>query len=135
MGVPAEAAAFVAHLQGLLDEVQVRLLVQLPCSCDAVDSSVAHWCVKWKQAGALDEVQSVLVSTAFIEVRSPLPSKTQAGLLADAAAFRDQHIVDVKTYDELKEAIAAGACLHGRACMAALAWADVQWPPVSHQRA
>ncbi|GIL87293.1 hypothetical protein Vretimale_1754 [Volvox reticuliferus] len=58
MGVPMEPAVFVAHVQGLLDEIQ-------------------------------------------------------AGLMAQAAAFRDTNIVDVRTYDELKEAIAAGKWARG----------------------
>lgn len=33
----------------------------------------------------------------------------QASLLAQARAFRDDNIVDVSSYDELKEAVAAGA--------------------------
>lgn len=53
MGVPLEAGAFVAHVSGLLEEVQ-------------------------------------------------------GALLAQAREFRDANIVDVKSYDELKEAVAAG---------------------------
>ena len=52
-GVPMEAAAFVAHVSGLLESIQ-------------------------------------------------------GALLAQALAFREENIVDVKTYDELKEAVAAG---------------------------
>ncbi|GIL59364.1 hypothetical protein Vafri_14248 [Volvox africanus] len=58
MGVSMEPAAFVAHVQGLLGEIQ-------------------------------------------------------AGLTAQAAAFRDANIVDVRTYDELKEAIATGKWARG----------------------
>jgi hypothetical protein len=53
VGVSMEAGAFVAHVQGLLDQIQ-------------------------------------------------------EGLTAQATAFRDANIVDVRSYDELKEAIAAG---------------------------
>ncbi|GLC44306.1 Proline--tRNA ligase, chloroplastic/mitochondrial [Pleodorina starrii] len=58
MGVPMEAPAFVAHVRGLLDDIQ-------------------------------------------------------AGLTAQAAAFRDANIVDVRSYEELKEAIAAGKWARG----------------------
>ncbi|KXZ49690.1 hypothetical protein GPECTOR_20g547 [Gonium pectorale] len=58
MGVPMEAAAFVAHLQGLMDSIQAALTQQ-------------------------------------------------------ATAFRDDNIVDVKSYEELKEAIAAGKWARG----------------------
>ncbi|EFJ40277.1 hypothetical protein VOLCADRAFT_84558 [Volvox carteri f. nagariensis] len=58
MGVPMESAAFVAHIKGLLEEVQT-------------------------------------------------------GLAAQAAAFRDANIVDVRNYEELKEAIAAGKWARG----------------------
>lgn len=37
----------------------------------------------------------------------------QAGLLADAAAFRDASIVDVSSYEELKAAIAEGKWARG----------------------
>lgn len=53
MGVPAEPEAFVAHVRGLLADIQ-------------------------------------------------------EGLLRQAKAFRDGNIVDVKSYQELKEAVAAG---------------------------
>ncbi len=33
----------------------------------------------------------------------------QAGLLAEAEAFRDAHIVDVTSYEELQQAVAEGA--------------------------
>lgn len=57
-GVPLEPAAFVVHIQGLLDDIQ-------------------------------------------------------ASLLAQARAFRDDNIVDVSSYDELKEAVAAGKWARG----------------------
>lgn len=57
-GVPLEAGAFVAHVQGLLADVQ-------------------------------------------------------AALLAEATAFRDANIVDVSSYEELKETIAAGKWARG----------------------
>ena len=37
----------------------------------------------------------------------------QAALLDEATAFRDEHIVDVASYDELKAAIAAGKWARG----------------------
>lgn len=37
----------------------------------------------------------------------------QAGLLAQALAFRDANIVDVKTYDELRQAVEAGKWARG----------------------
>ena len=37
----------------------------------------------------------------------------QAGLLAEATAFRDENIVDVTSYEELKAAIAAGKWARG----------------------
>lgn len=40
--------------------------------------------------------------------RQGLLDDIQASLLAQARAFRDDNIVDVSSYDELKEAVAAG---------------------------
>lgn len=45
---------------------------------------------------------------AFIPHIQGLLSEVQAALLAQATAFRDANIVDVKSYDELKEVVAEG---------------------------
>jgi hypothetical protein len=44
----------------------------------------------------------------FIAAVQSLLDQVQEALLAQARAFRDENIVDVKSYEELKEAVAAG---------------------------
>jgi hypothetical protein len=44
----------------------------------------------------------------FVAAVQGLLDQVQEALLAQARAFRDENIVDVKSYEELKEAVAAG---------------------------
>jgi prolyl-tRNA synthetase len=45
---------------------------------------------------------------AFVSAVRELLGQVQESLLASATAFRDENIVDVSSYDELKAAVAAG---------------------------
>ncbi len=56
-----------------------------------------------KQAGV------PLAAEPFVAHVSALLDDIQAALLEQARAFRDANIVDVASYEELKEAVAAGA--------------------------
>jgi len=49
----------------------------------------------------------------FVSRVQGLLDEVQEALLAQAQAFRDEHIVDVKSYEELKEAVAAGKWARG----------------------
>ncbi len=52
-------------------------------------------------------------SRAPAAARAEQARGTQASLLAEATAFRDAHIVDVASYAELREAVAAGRWARG----------------------
>ncbi|PNH09181.1 Proline--tRNA ligase [Tetrabaena socialis] len=52
-------------------------------------------------------------ASAFTAHVAGLLEEIQAGLLAQAAAFRDENIVDVASYEELKAAVAAGKWARG----------------------
>ena len=54
-----------------------------------------------------------LETGAFVSRVQSLLEEVQAGLLAKATAFRDVNIVDVKTYEELKEVVAGGQWARG----------------------
>ena len=59
----------------------------------------------------------------FVPRVQALLDEVQAGLLADATAFRDENIVDVSSYEELKEAVAAGeVCMRASIVMGGGAW-------------
>jgi prolyl-tRNA synthetase len=45
---------------------------------------------------------------AFVAAVQGLLGQVQDALLAEAVAFRDAHIVDVSSYEELKAAVAEG---------------------------
>lgn len=55
----------------------------------------------------------------------PVPS-VQAGLFESARAFRDANIVDVTSFDELKDAISAGKWARGP-------WAGAAFHPASSE--
>lgn len=55
----------------------------------------------------------------------------QGALLAQARAFRDENIVDVASYDELKQAVAAGEQAAPRRCRACQATTCEPCPPAS----
>lgn len=131
-GVSAEPAAFVQHVTDLLEDVQVwHSPWSGPPLCSTASSQLdwGSWVtathsktlsggcslVCSRKAGEICQPCSILSSLAMFGRASTKSGRTvlQAGLFESAREFRDANIVDVTSFDELKEAVAAGKWARG----------------------
>ncbi|KAL3529220.1 hypothetical protein ACH5RR_008542 [Cinchona calisaya] len=61
-------------------------------------------------------MQALMDSSTLAAYVKDLLDEIQSSLLGRATSFRDSNIVDVSSYDELKEAIAQGKWARGPCC-------------------